>query len=137
MNTKTCRLVPLLLIALAGCGGSQPAQTLGPGGLNTETILQGLQARTHRTVAQVGGLEDARRARAELQRISEDYDDLLFQAEKLTPDGRTVLSRAAARAQPGLASLVQQVHDMPALDDIMGVTLDGILGKLDLVRQIK
>ena len=119
---------------VAGCGGGGPDVTVGPGGISQGDALDGLMARTQQALSRVNSVESAQRANQDLVRINQDYDDLLYHMTKLNPEGRREMSKKAAGALPGLQDMADQIHGMPALDDILGETLDEMVEKLVLVQ---
>ena len=132
-------LVLLLAIAggvapLAGCGGSAAKESMSLGGINTGEVLDGLLARTQRAMAQVSNVDTARRVVPELERINEDYDDLIFHLPKLSDEGRAELAKQSARALPRMQAMVEQIHGMDALDRVLGDVLEGMLARLEQVR---
>ncbi len=133
-NFAALGVLVLLSFALVGCGGGGPEPELVLGGIDAGAMLQGLLDRTDRSLAQVNSIDGAKKAEAELRRINEDYDDLLFHLQKLSDKGRTKLARDARRALPQMRATVAQIHEMPALDDVLGATLNQMLAKLELVQ---
>jgi len=127
-------LVLLMTVPLTGCGGSGSNEAMELGGINTGEVLQGLLARTRRAMSQVTNVDTAAQAKAELQRINEDYDDLLFHIPKLSEEGRAALARKSSRALPEMRAMVNRVHEMPALDKVLGETLAAMVEKLGQVR---
>ena len=126
-------VMSISLFAMPGCGGApDPAMELG--GINTGEMLDGLLARTQRAMSLVNGVDGARKANAELLRVNEDYDDLLFHLPKLSDEGRAALAKKFSRVLPEMQALASRIHEMPALDDILGVTLDQMVAKLEMVR---
>ena len=138
-NLSSSAVIVLLILSAAmvvvpGCGGGGPDPTMELGGINTGEVLQGLLARTQRAMSQVNSIDAAKRAKTELLRINEDYDDLLYHIPNLSDEGRAALAKQSSRALPEMQAMVNQIHEMPALDDILGVTLDEMVAKLEMVR---
>lgn len=127
-------LVLLLVVPLTGCGGSGSQKAMELGGINTGEVLQGLLTRTRRAMSQVTNVDSAQQAKVDLIRINEDYDDLLFHIPKLSDEGRAALAKESARALPEMQAMVNRVHEMPALDEVLGATLDQMLAKMAQVR---
>lgn len=127
-------VMSISLFAMPGCGGGGPDPSMELGGINTGEVLDGLLARTQRAMTLVNGVDGAKKANAELLRVNEDYDDLLFHLPKLSDEGRAALARKSSRALPEMRALANRIHEMPALDEILGVTLDQMVAKLELVR---
>jgi hypothetical protein len=126
-------VMSISLFSLPGCGGG-PDPSMELGGINTGEVLDGLLARTQRAMSLVNGVDGAKKANAELLRVNEDYDDLLFHLPKLSDEGRAALAKKSSRALPEMRALASRIHEMPALDDILGVTLDQMVAKLEMVR---
>lgn len=122
-------LVLVSMFLLVGCGGG-PDVTIGPGGISQGDALDGLLARTQQAMSRVNSTDSAIKANKDLVRINQDFDDLLFHMQKLSFDGRREMSKKANRALPELQGMADQIHNMPALDEIMGGTLDEMVEKL-------
>ena len=126
-------LVLVSVLPLTGCAPG-PDLTVGPGGISQGAALDGLLARTQRAMAQVNSVDSAKKANEDLIRINEDYDDLLFHMQKLEFNGRIAMAKKSMSALPEMQRMVAQIHEMPALDDILGETLDLMVEKLGMVR---
>ncbi len=138
-NLRPSVLIILCVLSVAvvsapGCGGGGPNPAMELGGINTGEVLQGLLARTQRAMSQVNSVDGAKAANEELLRINQDYDDLLFHIPKLSDEGRAALAKKSSRALPEMRSMVNQIHEMPALDEVLGETLDQMVAKLEMVR---
>ena len=132
-NMARTSLATLILIGLlAGCSGA-PDPSMELGGINTGEVLAGLLARTERAIGKINSVDSAKLVKVELQRINEDYDDLLYHIPKLSPEGRQAIAHESAQALPGMKAMVNQIHEMPALDEILGETLDQMVEKLERV----
>ena len=118
---------------LTGCSsGPDPAMELG--GINLGEALDGLLARTQQIMSHVNSIDSAKKANEDLMRLNQDYDDLIYHVPKLSEEGRLALAKKSARALPEMQALANRIHEMPALDDILGETLDTMVENLSLVR---
>ena len=131
---KSCHKIPaavflLAVLFLAGCGGgNSPNMELG--GINTGDVLDGLLARTYRTLGGVNSMESAEAAVPLLQAINDDFDDLIYHVPKLSDEGRTELSKKAKRALPEIQDMARRINDMQGLSDILGPSMDAMVDKL-------
>ena len=133
-RTVAVLLAGLLLAMSAGCGGEGPDANLDVGGIDLGQVLDGLVARTQHAIDGISGVDSAKQANSELTLINQDFDDLLYHLPGLNPEGRARMAQKAARALPDLSRITNRIHEMPALDDVIGATLDEMLTKLEQVR---
>lgn len=127
-------LVPTLILMaalfIAGCGGGGSSEEVKLGGIDTTEMLQGLLDRTGRTLATVYDIQSAEAAVAPLRAINDDYDDLLYHVDKLSPKGRQELAKKAHSAMPSLDGAVSRINSIPALAEILGPEMNPMLEKL-------
>lgn len=117
------------LMIVSGCS-SQPNPELNLGGIDVEEAFQGMILRVHQIVGGVNSLETADKAVPELESVSLTFDDLLFNSQKMSPEGQTALSVLALKAAPQMDALITQVKRSPAIEKRLGQPLNEILGKL-------
>jgi hypothetical protein len=133
-RTAATRLLTVLLLAslLAGCS-SRPDPETELGGISTIDYLDGLVQRTGRALGSIRGMESANAAAPKLEQISIDYDDLLYHAPKLSPEGREKLAKAARGYWPQLESMDEMIRQSPVLTDVLGAHMLAILEKHTLL----
>ncbi len=133
-NRSTARLIilSLTLVSLlltSGCS-SGPNPALNLGGIDLEEALNGQLSRVHQIMGGVNSLSAADKALPELEQVSLNMDDLVFNSSKLSEEGQTALSLLALKATPEIQALIGQVNDSPAIARKLGAPLEGILSKL-------
>ena len=129
VRTFALLLMLTSLLLTAGCS-SQPNPALNLGGIDIEEVFKGQVLRVHQIVGGVNSLSSADAAVKELEIVSLNFDDLIFNSQKLSPEGQTALSVLALKAAPDMEALVTMVKSSPAIGARMGGTMDEILGKL-------
>ena len=77
----------LAVFWLAGCGGGNNAN-MELGGINTGDMLDGLLARTSKTLGSVNSMQSAEAAVPQLEAINDYFDDLIYHIPKLSQEGR-------------------------------------------------
>jgi hypothetical protein len=129
--TKAAFLPLVLVFALlmGGCS-SQPNPALNLGGIDIEEVFNGQIKRIHQIMGSVRSMDTVEKALPELQAVSMNLDDLIFNSEKLSEEGQTHLSMLALKAVPQIEELVSQIKGSPATRDVLGGTMEEILGKL-------
>ncbi|MFT5233028.1 MAG: hypothetical protein ACI9UK_002008 [Candidatus Krumholzibacteriia bacterium] len=131
---KALKLVACLLVVgvgLTGCSSSKSYdESMNLGGINMGEALAGLISHTQQVMANVTDLSSAERAKADLHRINQDYDDLLFNVPKMSEDGQFALAMQARQSLPQMQDVSARISQVPVLHDIIGVELDEITAKL-------
>jgi len=122
-------LMMAILVMSAGCS-SKPNPELNLGGIDYEEVFEGVVARVYRVIGGVNRPGDLGGAVAELELVSMDFDDLVFNSEKLSADGKAALSDLALKAAPEMELLVERVKESPVMERELGGVLKGIFGKL-------
>lgn len=126
-------LAALFLVAvggLTGCAGSQPNPALNLGGIDVGAAFDGQMSRVKQIMGNVNSLSSADKAASELEEVSLYMDDLVFNSQKLSPEGQTALSMKSMKAVPDMESLISMVGSSPALGEKLGGVLEGILAKM-------
>lgn len=102
-----CCLVVLTM--LAGCA-SAPKEEVKLGGIALTQVLDGLANRTDQMLKglQQGG--SAADAVDEARDINDGYDDLIYHAWKLPPDGQKELAKRAGRQLPTVDNLAYMLE---------------------------
>jgi len=127
-------LVPIFVLAAVlaagqGCGRTSNEE-VKVGGIDLTEMLQGLLDRTSRALGGVQGIDSAKAAVPELRLINEDYDDMLYHVDKLSPKGREELAKKARLALPGLQDVAWRINDNPSLSEVLGGEMNAMLEKL-------
>ena len=117
------------MLLIVGCGSS-PNPALNLGGIDIEEVFSGQINRVYQIMGGITTLDTVDKALPELQAVSMNMDDLIFNSQKLSPEGQTALSMLALKAAPDLEALVKQVKSSPATRDALGGTMDEILAKV-------
>ena len=117
------------LLLMSGCS-SGPNPALNLGGIDIEEVFHGQVTRVNQILNGITNQASLDKAYDELQVVSTNFDDLIFNSAKLSPDGQTALSMLAMTEAPKMESLVNQVKESPALDDKLGGFMEGIYGKI-------
>ena len=123
-------LLALVLILMAGCGGSSKNEDMKLGGIDTSEVLAGLLTRTGRTLDSVRDMASAQKAVTQLTAINDDFDDLLYHVPKLSEKGRSDLAQKARKAMPQMQQTVSQINASPGLRDILGPSMESMMEKL-------
>lgn len=134
--TRCHRLLPAALIIvplLAGCGGPEPS-ILESGGINANDLIVHLMDRTTRIVGDVRSVDTAEAALPELQKVSEDFDRLIKESERLSPQARADLADQAARYMPGLKDNTRRITAWKGVGDILGPTMTELVQKMALLQ---
>ena len=127
-RTRPLALVLALALLLAGCGSK--TSELETGGINAVDLLNQLMSKTTRIVGGVTGVKAAEAALPELEQVNEDFDQLIDEAEKLSPGARGELAEEAARFMPGLKDNARRMNTMKGVDEILGPVMNEMVGKL-------
>ena len=128
-NGIPAAVILVLVLFLAGCGGGN-SQEMELGGINTGDYLDGLLARTSRTLGSINSMESAEAAVPHLQAINDDYDDLIFHLPKLSEKGRTDMAKKAQKALPGIQDMARRINDTPGLSSVLGPQMDAMVDKI-------
>ncbi len=131
MMTRAYRplaLVLALTFLLAGCGSK--TSKLETGGIDANDVLTNLLDRTTRIIGDVTGVKAAEEALPDLEKVNRDFDELLKEADNLSPSGRQQLADQAADAMPGLKANARRMNAMKGVDEILGPLMNEIVGKL-------
>ena len=123
-------LVLLALVQLSGCASNKPNPDLDLGGMDLEEAFTGAMQRVNQILGGINSMESAEKANEELKLISMGVDDLLFNSEKLSPNGQTALSMIAVDEASKLENLIAQVNNQPVIAKAVSGTLQEILGKI-------
>ncbi len=105
------RRIAAALIAcalVAGCA-STPNEEVQLGGISLVEVIDGLGNRTAQVLKNLRGGGSVERAAADLASINDGYDDLIFHAWKLSPDGQKELAKRAERHIPAVQDLIRAV----------------------------
>ena len=132
MRTVSITMGLLVLVVLAGCGGSN-SQEMELGGINTGDMLDGLLARTFRALGGVNSLATAEAAVPTLEAINDDFDDLIYHVPKLSEKGRAEMSGKAKKALPEIQDMAQRINDMPGLAEILGPSMNSMVEKITML----
>jgi hypothetical protein len=124
----------VLVAAAGGCGGKS-SEEVKLGGIDTTEMLQGLLDRTARALGGVRDMPSAEAAAKQLGMINDDYDDLLYHVDKLSPKGREELAKKAQKSLPQLQSAVSQINSNGVLAEILGAEMNAMLEKLGRLAQ--
>ena len=123
-------LIILALFQLTGCGSSQPNPELDLGGMDLEEAFTGSIKRVNQILGKIDSLDAAEKANDELKLMSMGMDDLIFNSQKLSMDGQTALSMVALKEAQNMESMMAQVSSQPAINKIVGGTMQEILDKI-------
>ena len=129
------RLIPLLMLAAllavtTGCGGKNQTSPLETGGIDALDWLKTLNNRTTRILGEITGVQAAEAALPQLQAVSTDYDELIKQADKLSPAARQELADEAARIMPGLKANAVRIGSMKGAGELLAPTLQELVDKV-------
>ena len=122
----------IAVLLLAGCGGK--TSKLETGGITANDLLDNLMAKTTRIIGDVRSVPTAEDALPELQGVSEDFDDLVKEADRLSPGARADLAQQASRYMPGLKDNAKRINAWKGVGDILGPTMNELVGKLAQLR---
>ncbi len=125
-------LILFSLLLVSGCG-SKPNPALNLGGIDIEEVFNGQIKRVRQIMGGINTMDSVDKALPELQAVSMNFDDLIYNSEKLSEEGQTALSLLAVKAAPEMESLVRQVESSPVTRDALGGTMKEIFEK---VRQL-
>ncbi len=131
LTTKTvfAALVLLALLQLSGCA-SEPNPALNLGGIDLEEAFKGQISRVRQILGGINSMDAAEKAKPELEQVSMSIDDLIFNSQKLTPDGQTALSILALKEASDMEDLIRQVNSSPVIYRAIGETMEEILTKI-------
>ena len=136
MMTRQTRSLVLSFISvlfLVGCGGSEPSQ-LETGGINANDMITNLMDRTSRIMSDVTSVPTAEAALPELEKVNEDYDRLIKESDRLSQGARADLAQQASRYMPGLKDMARRVGSWKGVSDVLGPTMNEIVGKMAQLR---
>lgn len=122
-----------LVLLMAGCGGSEPSQ-LETGGINANDLITQLMDRTTRIVGDVTSVPTAEAALSELEKVSEDFDRLIKESDRLSPGARADLAQQASRYMPGLKDMARRISSWKGVSDVLAPTMTEIVGKMAQLR---
>lgn len=117
-----------LVLAAAGCGSS--VSHLETGGINANDLLDNLTDKTTRILSDVVNVEAAKAALPQLEAVNDGYDQLIDEAEDLSPNARIELSEQARKAMPGLKENARRMNRMNGVDEIIGAEMNRMVTKL-------
>ncbi len=123
----TAAILALVLTA-AGCGSS--VSHLETGGINANDLLDNLTDKTTRILSDVVNVEAAKAALPQLEAVNDGYDQLIDEAEDLSPNARIELSEQARKAMPGLKENARRMNRMNGVDEIIGAEMNRMVTKL-------
>ena len=123
-------LVLLAMVQLSGCASNKPNPALNLGGIDLEAAFTGAMQRVNQILGGINSMESAEKANEELKMVSMGMDDLIFNSEKLSPDGQTALSMIALDEASKMENLIAQVNYQPVIAKAVGGTLQEILAKI-------
>jgi len=125
-------LALLAILLLAGCGGK--TSKLETGGITANDLLDNLMAKTTRIISDVRSVDTAEAALPELQGVSEDMDELIKESDRLSQGARADLAQQASRYMPGLKDNAKRINAWKGVGDILGPTMNELVGKLAQLR---
>jgi hypothetical protein len=126
-------LTVVMVVGLAGCGGSGNSEEMELGGINTGDMLDGLLNRTYRALGSINSMQTAQAAVPQLEAINDDFDDLIYHVPKLSEKGRAEMSQKAKKALPEIQDMTRRIGEIPGLNDIIGPSLNAMVEKLTLL----
>jgi len=129
-QTALAILVLLAMVQLSGCASNKPNPDLDLGGMDLEEAFTGAMQRVNQILGGINSMESAEKANEELELVSMGMDDLIFNSQKLSPNGQTALSMIAVEEASNLENLIAQVNNQPVIAEAVGGTLQEILGKI-------
>jgi len=119
---------PVVVCLLVGCS-SGPGEEVKLGGISLIEVFDGLAIRTDQMLKGLSQGGSAADARDEIRSINDGYDDLIFHAWKLPPDGQTELAKRATRQLPTVERLVYMVEGSP-LEATLLTDLEGMRARV-------
>lgn len=125
--TFSLTLVSMLLIS--GCS-SGPNPALNLGGIDIEEVFNGQMMRVQQILGGVNSQATLDKAATDLQTVSYNLDDLIFNSQKLSLDGQTALSMLAMKEGTQLQTLVDEVNRTPAMKEKLGPVMEEIQAKV-------
>lgn len=133
-NRNAARIIVLALalvslFLMSGCS-SKPNPDLNLGGIDIEEVFNGQIARVGQILGGITSQGSLDQAHDELQVVSTNFDDLIFNSAKLSENGQMALSVLAMREAPEVERLVAQVKSSPVMDEKLGGVMDGILKRI-------
>ncbi len=119
------------VILLAACA-SPPKEEVKLAGIATTEVLDGLATRTNQMLKglQQGG--SGADALEEARSINDGYDDLIYHAWKLPPEGQNELAKRAARQLPTVENLAFML-DGSQLEATLLPEIEAMAGKIQLL----
>ncbi len=120
----------LISLLLVGACSSSPNPALNLGGIDIEEVFNGQMNRVQQILGGVNSTAGLDKAASELQTVSYNLDDLIFNSQKLPLDGQTALSVLAMKESSNLQELVNQVNNNAAMKDKLGPVMQEIQAKV-------
>lgn len=117
---------------LAAACASPPREEVKLAGIALTEVLDGLATRTGQMLKglQQGG--SAATALDEARSINDGYDDLIYHAWKLPPDGQSELAKRAARQLPTVENLAYMLEGSP-LEATLLPEIEAMADKIQLL----
>ena len=100
---------------------------------NLGEVLDGHMRRAEQVMATVRDLESARAAAREIGFVKRDLADLVYNASRLSPEGRIELGELAARHAAELERLTFEIDRSPVLAEVFGPDLEEMMGYLTVM----
>ena len=122
-------LTLVLVVLVSGCS-SGPNPALNLGGIDIEEVFNGQILRVKQIMGGVNSLSSVDKAAEELQTVSYNMDDLVFNSAKLSDEGQIALGILAMKAAPEIGTLVDQVNSSPVTEEKLGGVLGDIHAKI-------
>lgn len=123
----TAAIFAMVLMA-AGCGSK--VSHLETGGINANDLLDNLTDKTTRILSDVVNVEAAKAALPQLEAVNDGYDQLIDEADDLSPNARIELSEQARKAMPGLKENARRINRKNGVDEIIGAEMNKMVTKL-------
>lgn len=122
--------IALALVLLAGCGGG-PSPAVQLGGISLVEVLDGIMASTQRTLGTVVDGPSAQKAAGELKLINHDLDDLVFNAPKLSDEGKTEFRKEVAKRLVEIKDLRGFIAGNRGLEGVLGEEMQSMVDKME------
>jgi len=120
----------LVSIVLANGCSSGPNPALNLGGIDLEEVFNGQMLRVQQILGSVNSQSTLDKAASDLQTVSYNLDDLIFNSQKLSLDGQTALSMMAMKEGPNLKTMSNEVNNNPAMKKKLGPVMEEIHAKV-------